>query len=94
MKNIAVFCDGTLQNLSQRFPTNVTRLARAVVPTADGGTDGSCSRSCVAARATWTPRTSPQTLPSSRPTRHDGVPADISRGDVEAYRRNRGAGSR
>ncbi len=32
MKNIAIFCDGTWQNLSQRFPTNVTRLARAVAP--------------------------------------------------------------
>jgi len=32
MKNIAIFCDGTWQNLSQRFPTNVTRLARAVTP--------------------------------------------------------------
>ena len=33
MKNIAIFCDGTWQNLGQRFPTNVTRLARAVLPT-------------------------------------------------------------
>lgn len=32
MKNIAIFCDGTWQNLTQRFPTNVTRLARAVAP--------------------------------------------------------------
>ncbi len=32
MKNIAIFCDGTWQNLDQRYPTNVTRLARAVTP--------------------------------------------------------------
>ena len=32
MKSIAIFCDGTWQNISQRFPTNVTRLARAVAP--------------------------------------------------------------
>lgn len=32
MKNIAIFCDGTWQNLAQKFPTNVTRLARAITP--------------------------------------------------------------
>ncbi|HEY7901321.1 MAG TPA: DUF2235 domain-containing protein [Caulobacteraceae bacterium] len=37
MKNIAIFCDGTWQNLSQRYPTNVTRLARATTPVAKDG---------------------------------------------------------
>jgi uncharacterized protein (DUF2235 family) len=32
MKHLIIFCDGTWQNLSQRFPTNVTRAARAVAP--------------------------------------------------------------
>lgn len=30
MKNIAIFCDGTWQNVSQKIPTNVARLARSV----------------------------------------------------------------
>ena len=30
MKNIAIFCDGTWQSLSQSVPTNVGRLARSV----------------------------------------------------------------
>ena len=30
MKNIAIFCDGTWQDLGQNIPTNVARLARAV----------------------------------------------------------------
>jgi uncharacterized protein (DUF2235 family) len=32
MKNIAIFCDGTWQELSQNVPTNVARLARSVAP--------------------------------------------------------------
>jgi uncharacterized protein (DUF2235 family) len=36
-KNIAVFCDGTWQNLDQRYPTNVAILARAVRPDTVGG---------------------------------------------------------
>ena len=31
-KNIAIFCDGTWQSLSQWFPTNVSCLARSVAP--------------------------------------------------------------
>jgi len=34
MKNIALFCDGTWQNLSQSVPTNVARLARSLAPQA------------------------------------------------------------
>jgi uncharacterized protein (DUF2235 family) len=30
MKNIAIFCDGTWQDLGQKIPTNVARLARSV----------------------------------------------------------------
>jgi uncharacterized protein (DUF2235 family) len=30
MKNIAIFCDGTWQDLGQNIPTNVARLARSV----------------------------------------------------------------
>jgi uncharacterized protein (DUF2235 family) len=30
MKNIAIFCDGTWQDLNQNIPTNVARLARSV----------------------------------------------------------------
>ncbi|HEY4263924.1 MAG TPA: DUF2235 domain-containing protein [Micropepsaceae bacterium] len=30
MKNIAIFCDGTWQDLTQNVPTNVARLARSV----------------------------------------------------------------
>src|SRR5882757_2441986 len=33
MKNIAIFCDGTWQNVSQSVPTNVARLARSVAAT-------------------------------------------------------------
>lgn len=36
MKNIALFCDGTWQNLAQPNPTNVTRLARSVAPKSKG----------------------------------------------------------
>ncbi|HXJ01827.1 MAG TPA: DUF2235 domain-containing protein, partial [Micropepsaceae bacterium] len=32
MKNIAIFCDGTWQDLSQNIPTNVAKLARSVAP--------------------------------------------------------------
>jgi uncharacterized protein (DUF2235 family) len=31
MRNIAIFCDGTWQRLSQPLPTNVSRLARAIL---------------------------------------------------------------
>ncbi len=31
MKNIAIFCDGSWQNFTQRDPTNVARLARATL---------------------------------------------------------------
>lgn len=37
MKNLIICCDGTWQELSQRFPTNVTRLTRALSPTATRG---------------------------------------------------------
>lgn len=37
MKNLVICCDGTWQELSQRFPTNVTRLTRALAPAAAGG---------------------------------------------------------
>lgn len=37
MKNLIICCDGTWQELSQRFPTNVTRLTRALAPTATRG---------------------------------------------------------
>lgn len=36
-KNIAIFCDGTWQSLSQRYPTNVTNLARCVAPETQAG---------------------------------------------------------
>jgi uncharacterized protein (DUF2235 family) len=39
MKNIAIFCDGTWQQLDQRWPTNVAKLARAVTPMSVGGED-------------------------------------------------------
>jgi uncharacterized protein (DUF2235 family) len=39
MKNIALFCDGTWQNLSQAIPTNVARLARSLAPSSKT-TDG------------------------------------------------------
>lgn len=35
MKQIAIFCDGSWQNFSQRNPTNVARLARATVSSGD-----------------------------------------------------------
>jgi len=39
MKNLVICCDGTWQELSQKFPTNVTRLTRALASTAtQGGT--------------------------------------------------------
>lgn len=37
MKNLIICCDGTWQELSQRFPTNVTRLTRALAPRATRG---------------------------------------------------------
>lgn len=37
VKNLIICCDGTWQELSQRFPTNVTRLTRALAPTATRG---------------------------------------------------------
>ena len=37
MKNLVICCDGTWQELSQRFPTNVTRLTRALAPRATRG---------------------------------------------------------
>lgn len=37
MKNLIICCDGTWQELSQRFPTNVTRLTRALSPRATRG---------------------------------------------------------
>jgi uncharacterized protein (DUF2235 family) len=40
MKNIAVFCDGTWQNLAQANPTNVARLARSVAPRSKKTDDG------------------------------------------------------
>ena len=39
MKNIAIFCDGTWQDLSQSIPTNVARLARSVAPQTAAGPD-------------------------------------------------------
>ena len=38
MKNIAIFCDGTWQHLSQRHPTNIALMARSILPQAPGGT--------------------------------------------------------
>jgi uncharacterized protein (DUF2235 family) len=40
VKNIAIFCDGTWQNLGQSVPTNVGRLARSVAPTAASPSEG------------------------------------------------------
>ena len=37
VKNLIICCDGTWQELSQRCPTNVTRLTRALAPTATRG---------------------------------------------------------
>ncbi|HEY1448723.1 MAG TPA: DUF2235 domain-containing protein [Caulobacteraceae bacterium] len=37
MKNIAIFCDGTWQQLDQPWPTNVAKLARAVTPAGASG---------------------------------------------------------
>lgn len=37
MKRIVIACDGTWSRLDARFPTNVAKLARAVLPVAPGG---------------------------------------------------------
>lgn len=38
MKRLAICCDGTWNRLDARHPTNVVRLAEAILPTADDGT--------------------------------------------------------